>query len=164
MALLGVSRQIFEEAMPVFYKFNNFHAKNLHDLTCILQHCVARRRACFISIPFGQGDNAGRRVTKKAFSLLKSVKHLHNLEILIEDDPYLTPPGAAPYKSADEIPGIEFLSTIRGRELDVPCTCPTIESVLRPTMLTKDTETKDVKGKRKPRKIPRRTTKTTRDT
>jgi hypothetical protein len=113
MALLQVNRQIFEEAMPVFYNINKFHAKTLQELTHMLQHCGARRRACFTNISLDYGDDAGPRTAKKAF-ILKAAKYLHSLQISIGDRHYLEPRADAPlYKSADLVPGMEFLSFIK---------------------------------------------------
>jgi hypothetical protein len=113
MALLRVNRQIFEEAMPVFYNINKFHARTLQELTHMPQHCGARRRACFTNISLDYGDDAGPRTAKKAF-ILKAAKYLHSLQISIGDRHYLEPRADAPlYKSADLVPGMEFLSFIK---------------------------------------------------
>lgn len=148
MSLLRVNRQMFEEAMPVFYNVNTFHANSLQELTHMLQHCGARRRECFSNISFEYGDKTGPRTALKAFRLLMQVKYLHTLQISIEDKPYLgSGTNDAPYKSVDLMPGMELLGIIRVRELKFPPTYPRIESYLRPRMLMSEDEAEKMKAK-----------------
>lgn len=148
MALLRVNRQIFGEAMPVFYNVNSFHANTLQDLTHMLQHCGARRRACFNNISFDYGEKTGPRTAIKAFRLLMEVKYLHSLQISIEDKPYLEAgPDAPLYKSADQMPGLELLGIIRVRGLEFLRACPKVESYLRPRMLMKEDEAEKIRAK-----------------
>jgi hypothetical protein len=150
MALLRVNRQIFEEAMPVFYSVNKFHVDSLQELTHMLQYCGARRRGCFSNVSFDYGEKTGPRTALKAFRLLMDVKYLHGLRISIEDKPYLESgpfSSAPPYKSPDLMPGMALLGIIRVRELEFPRVCPKIESYLRPRMLMTEDEAEKMKAK-----------------
>ncbi|GAB7332264.1 hypothetical protein MBLNU13_g04107t2 [Cladosporium sp. NU13] len=150
MALLRVNRQVFEEAMPVFFHVNNFHANSLQELTHMLQHCGARRRACFSNISFDYGEKTGPRTALKAFRLLYEAKYLHSLQISIEDKPYLEsgPNNSDPtYRSPGLMPGMELLGIIPVRELKFSGTCPKIGTYLRPRMLMKEGEAEKMKAK-----------------
>ena len=150
MALLRVNRQMFEEAMPVFYSVNRFHAESLQELTHMLQHCGARRRACFSNISFNYGDRTGPRTALKAFRLLIEAKYVHSLQISIEERHYLESgplAKAPPYKSPDLMPGMKLLSIIRVRELEFPRACPNVEFYLRPRMSMGEDEAERIKAK-----------------
>jgi len=150
MAPLRVNRQIFEEAMPVFYNVNKFHVKSLQELTRMLQHCGARRRACFSNISFDYGGKTGPKTAMRAFRLLNEVKFLHSLEMSVDEESYLEARSStvAPrYKSPEQMPGIELLGITRVRELGFPRACPQIESYLRPRMLMTEDEAEKVKAK-----------------
>jgi hypothetical protein len=163
LALLRVNHQIFDEAVPVFYGVNTFHAETLQDLTHMLLHCGARRRAFFSSISFVYEGHPGPRTVKKAFTLLKEAKCLRKLQILIEDKLHLETSGInifKPYVSVNQIPGLELLSSIRARQLEFPRVCPRIESFLREKMLTNEDEDEVVGRKVKRARTSRKNEKT----
>jgi hypothetical protein len=126
MALLLVNRQIFEEAMPVFYGVNHFHVAEPLELTNMLKHCGARRRPHFTSISISYDQTVGPRTAIKAFKLLKDVKRLRRLEVETADtvSTHVLP----------QLPGIHYLGSVRVRELHFTGDCPLIEAYLRPTM------------------------------
>lgn len=152
LALLLVNRQIFEEAMPVFYEVNHFHAADLLELTTMLKHCGARRRPHFTSISVAYVQSVGPRTAIKAFKLLKDVKRLRRLEIETTD----AGPTTGGYKPLDsssvpQLPGFKILNGVRVRELHFTGTCPLIEAYLRQTMV-KDSRGENKGGKGKSRK------------
>lgn len=168
MALLCVNRQIFKEAMPVFYSTHKFYVDNLHELGDMLLHCGPRRREHFTNISMSYSsrysDSIGPKTTSRAFKLLKEVKSLRSLEIAVEDQAFLKGgrSRSARHESVAKIPGMRMLSELRVRKLDFTCNCPMIESYLRPKML-KDIggdEVDEPHGKRKParksRKVPKK--------
>ena len=155
MALLFANKQIFEEAMPVFYDVNHFHATSLLELYNMLSHCGARRRPCFTNISFRYTANGAGIVIKsaaRAFELLKEVKCLRRLEIEAVDTDFF---GSNRFATqVHELPGFKVLSGVRVKELSFPLKCPVIESYLKQTMLreARDEPIKIPKSKAKPRK------------
>jgi hypothetical protein len=146
LALLLVNRQIFEEAMPVFYGVNHFHATELLELTNMLKHCGARRRPHFTSISVSYAQDVGPRTAIKAFKLLKDVKRLRRLEIETTD--YSFTSGTLNLNRVPQLPGIGILGSVRVRELHFTGDCPLIEAYLRQTMVIKSSE-EDEGGKGK---------------
>jgi hypothetical protein len=152
MALLFVNKQIFEEAMPVFYDVNHFHAANLIELYNMLRHCGARRRPYFTNISFRYSQGTGIKSAARAFELLKDVKRLRHLEIEVVDTDFF---GSNRFPMpVHELPGFKVLSSVRVRELYFPLKCPTIESYLKQTMLreARDEALEPPGGKGKSRK------------
>ena len=150
MALLLVNRQIFEEAMPVFYGVNHMHAPSLLQLTYMLKHCGERRRPHFTSISVSYAQSVGPKTANKAFRLLKEVKRLRRLEIETTDTTFDDHKRASPLESnaVPKLPGIESLRSVRVRELHFTLKCPLIEAYLRPSMVIKASD-KDEGGKGK---------------
>jgi hypothetical protein len=171
LALLCANRQIFEEAMPVFYNINTFAVPDIHGLSDMLLHCGARRRPFFTSIAFRFTPSYGTardgpKASIKAFDLLKDVKCLRSLKVCVSDNDFLKGPGAkfvARYSSVGRIPGIRLLSEVRVLKLDTGSNCPLIDAYLRPKMLkpSKEEDTNKVKAKTKPAKKSRKKVKTT---
>jgi hypothetical protein len=147
LALLLVNRQIFEEAMPVFYSVNHFHVTELLELTNMLKHCGARRRPYFTSISLDYNQHEGPRTAIKAFKLLKDVKRLRHLEIDTLDTCTI---GGEPLTSdgVPKLPGIKILGSVRVWELHFTGECPLTEAYLRPTMEIKGRD-EDKGGKAK---------------
>jgi hypothetical protein len=81
LALLGTNRQIFREAMPVFYNINHFHAVGVEEAVRMLQHCGPERRKHFKSISFGLQTQVSWADTKHCVELLMEVKDIHTLLI-----------------------------------------------------------------------------------
>lgn len=138
MALLCVNRQIYEEAMPVFYKVNPLHADNLNELAKLLLHCGTRRRTYFTDISFNFNARVGMKTINIALGLLKDIKCLRRLKISADDDDFLKGPEAyksARYDSVAEIPGMKLLSKVRCRELVFCFSNTKIESYLRPRIM-----------------------------
>jgi hypothetical protein len=163
MALLLVNRQIFEEAMPVFYGINHIHATSLLELTNMLKHCGERRRPHFTSISVSYARSVGPRTAIKAFKLLKDVKRLRRLEIETSDTDFRQDSKYGPLDSSKvpQLPGIKILSSIRVRELHFAGNCPVIEAYLRQTMEIKaGDEDKGSKGKARGKGKSRKSAKT----
>jgi hypothetical protein len=152
MALLFANKQIFEEAMPVFYDVNHFHATRRLELYNMLKHCGARRRLYFTNISFRYTNGSGIKSAARAFELLKEVKCLRRLEIEVVDTDFF---GSNRFATqVHELPGFKVLSGVRVKELSFPLKCPTIESYLKQMMLreARDEPLQNPKGKGKPRK------------
>jgi len=148
MALLRVNRQVFEEAMPVFYGVNHFHVRTPRELTNMLTFCGERRRPHFTSISFGYSPSVGPKTANKAFRLLKDIKRLRRLEITAFDASLKEGMKLMDCTSLLQLPGIEALRSVRVRELYLPPLCPLIEAYLRPTMVEKaHDEVKQGEGK-----------------
>jgi hypothetical protein len=159
LALLLVNRQIFGEAMPVFYSVNHFHATELLDLTNMLKHCGARRRPYFTSISIRYDPDVGPRTAIKAFKLLKDVKRLRRLEIETSDTGHQR--GPLDSNKIPQLPGMKILSGVRVRELHFTGDCPLIEAYLRPAMEIKaHDEDEGDKGKARGKGKSRKSAKT----
>jgi hypothetical protein len=155
VAVLFVNKQIFEEAMPVFYDVNHFHAATLLELYTMLKHCGARRRPYFTNISFRYTHGNGIKSAARAFELLKDVKHLRRLEIEAVDTDFFGPNRFA--MQVHELPGLKALSGVRVKELYFPLKCSKIESYLKQTMLkeARDEPLEKPSGKGKSRKSSR---------
>lgn len=80
LSLLLVNRQIFAEAMPVFYSTNTFKAQDLCSLVRLLRQCGERRRAHFAHIHFSYVSFKSTTIMAAA-ELLAEVTHLQLLTV-----------------------------------------------------------------------------------
>lgn len=86
LALLLANKQIFTEAVPIFYGINTF-ACDIYALPRMLRHCGERRRPCFsrLQISISDDHGASKIFTKQAFAMLAEVKQLKDVEISTKD-------------------------------------------------------------------------------
>lgn len=86
LALLLVNKQIFTEAVPIFYNINTF-ACDIYALPRMLRHCGERRRSYFsrLQISVSGYHGASKAFTKQAFAMLAEVKQLKDVEISTKD-------------------------------------------------------------------------------
>lgn len=81
MTLLSVNRQIFEDAMPVFYNINTFEVKCIQELSRMLRLCGSRQRVCFSHIEFEHIYSGTKDIRNKVFKMLAQVKQLQRLTV-----------------------------------------------------------------------------------
>lgn len=85
MSLLLANRQIFEEAMPVFYNINTFQVECIQDLARMLRLCGARRRVYFSRIEFEHRYSGTKEICKKVSKMLAEVKQLQRFTVRARD-------------------------------------------------------------------------------
>lgn len=128
LALLSANRQIFQEAMPVFYNINTFRAENPYQLVRMLRHCGARRLAYFSRIELAFDYKSDQpQLQKQAFRLLAQAKLLQDIHIVSSD-------GTFPLSKTAEIiipksiPWVNLLVGLNTRSLRFRGDCPRIEA------------------------------------
>ncbi|OQO12904.1 hypothetical protein B0A48_02368 [Cryoendolithus antarcticus] len=90
LALLLVSKDIFKEAMPIFYRDNSFHAASPLQLVDLLRGCGARRRKYFTDISVDCSRRSDAALAELAFRLLAGVPGLRSLALNIWDLQWLS--------------------------------------------------------------------------
>ncbi|PPJ60830.1 hypothetical protein CBER1_11639 [Cercospora berteroae] len=131
LALLVTCKQVYQEAMPVFYGQNNFVCRSLDQLQVFLEATPKARRAHISRITFYY-DAYCRRGTHAALRMLKEQERLHTLHVWISEFDWLkvtttTRPLVRKYKNVSDIPAIQILRSIRGlKEVTFHGDCDTV--------------------------------------
>lgn len=128
MSLLLVNRQIFEEAMPVFYNINTFHVKGIQDLARMLRLCGARRRVYFSRIDFEHRYSGTKDISKKVFKMLAEVKQLQHFTVRANDEIHLR--GYRAY-DADDTAWMDLLCDLKCLSVELLGDCPRIEAYMQ---------------------------------
>lgn len=146
LALLSANRQIYEEAMPYFYRCNHFYASSGLQLRKMLAGCGVRRRKHFTSIAFTYDFSdycyaPGHRdienlIACACFDMLGEVKNLRFLQI--EAESWMIRRG-----ESDGPPGLDTLRMVKVEKLELAGACAGLERYLREEM-TKPRVPKDV--------------------
>ena len=89
MSLLLVNRQIFHEAMPVFYNINTFQVTGIQELSRMLRLCGSRRRVYVFRIDFEHTYCGTNEIAKKVFKMLAQVKKLQRFTVRANDSRHL---------------------------------------------------------------------------
>ncbi|KAK8196064.1 hypothetical protein M8818_007216 [Zalaria obscura] len=153
LAILSVSKHIYQEALPYFYNSNRFHFETLWCLRQFLTGIGPER--C------GYLDQISVRYTVQmdqdasgAFKALTTCERLRSLRILNFDEAYYLdsrssrlPSLRGRCNSPNDIPGISQLSQLRGiKDLSFSSPpCPQLEAFLRP-LITRPHEASTDKG------------------
>jgi hypothetical protein len=148
LSLLLTNRQIFEEAMPVFYNINTFQARDFQGLVRMLRFCGERRRVHFSRIEIKHPLGASDSTTKKAFNLLGQVKQLQHVAV------HLT--GLDDFRTSDQS-GLErsvwldLLCRLKARSVECLGDCPIVQAYVREKrsqIEDKDEQAPATKGKK----------------
>jgi hypothetical protein len=142
LCLLLSNRQIFQEAMPVFYNTNTFKVQSLSMLSKFLSNCGAAKRLHLARIEFSHHDSLGKRATKKAFDLLAQAKHLQYLKILTLDRFYLF------VAEPRDVYWVQLLRKLNVASIHVDSEGGRIEAYVQEERSRKAKEVKQVKSKK----------------
>lgn len=117
-ALLQVSKQVFQEAMPVFYGGNNFVFPTLERMLWFLERTPESRRNHVNHINFHY-ESFEVTDAARAFRFLKEISKLRKLDVVIGISLRccirpLWGSSSPQYSSLLEVPGIDTLGTVRG--------------------------------------------------
>lgn len=145
MPLLLANRQIFQEAMPVFYNVNTFRVDNFLELMRLLRFCGATRRAHFTHIEVRYPDHVSRSTAKKAFDLLAEAKQLQSLKVWVDDSPLRGPPYIDPQK----VYWVKWLCKLDVPSLHIEGDGGKIETYIREQRALKDSDVEQVKFKKR---------------
>jgi hypothetical protein len=125
LSLLLTNRQIFEEAMSVFYNINTFQANDIQGLVRMLRFCGERRRAHFSRVEINKPCYAGVSATRQAFDLLAKIKKLQHVAVYTTDRFDFKAEGAA------KSPWIDLLCESPLRSFECLGDCPKIQAYVR---------------------------------
>ena len=131
-----VNRQIFEEAMPVFYNINTFYVKDIYRLARMLRLCGGRRRVYFSRIELFHASYAGTTaMIKKTFAMLAEAKQLQCITVRCRDVD-----DSFPALNADDSRKtiwIELLCDLKCKSVEITGDCPQTETYMREYRLKK---------------------------
>jgi hypothetical protein len=128
LSLLLTNRQIFEEAMPVFYNINTFQVSDIQSLTRMLRLCGQRRRVHFTRIEIKNPPCDSASTIKKAFHLLAQVKQLQHVAVhLTSIDDFRTSDQSGLERSV----WLDLLSRLKVRSVECLGDCPKVKAYLR---------------------------------
>ncbi|KAF2159777.1 hypothetical protein M409DRAFT_60546 [Zasmidium cellare ATCC 36951] len=116
LSVLSVSKQVFQEAMPIFYSTNNFTFDSLQHLLWFLEATPAARRDHIEHVSFYYMDGY-EKFASPAFKLLKEISHLRELDIGVAESYWknLVKVDWTPkYPDVLKVPGAFTLRSIRG--------------------------------------------------
>lgn len=142
---LLANRQIFQEAMPVFYNINTFRVCGPKRLVQLLRWCGASRRAQFSRIEVEEYDDGKRATTKEVFDLLAGVKQLQYLSITTRDSWFLKKPTSAP----KNINWVRSLCKLKVASLQIESIGGQIASYVREERSRMASEVEQVKPKKR---------------
>ncbi|KAK5171372.1 uncharacterized protein LTR77_004516 [Saxophila tyrrhenica] len=146
---LLVSKQFYAEAMPVFYRTNNFHATSTSVLYHMLIRMAPNRLQHLTQISFQYHGNFGTETTK-AFAILAQLDHLKKLDIFANKQEWIGRgsfvPSSKRYSSVMNMDGVDKLRAIRGLDRVTFHGSPTLERELKPDMLKPKTKKKSTRA------------------
>lgn len=128
MSLLLVNRQIFEEAMPVFYNINTFQVECIQDLARMLRLCGARRRVYFSRIEFEHRYSGTKEICKKVFKMLAEVKQLQRFTVRANDVRHL---GGHDAYNPENTQWMDLLCDLKCSSVELLGDCPKIEAYMQ---------------------------------
>ena len=120
MSLLLVNRQIFEEAMPVFYNINTFHVGCIQDLARMLRLCGERRRVYFSRIELEHRYRGTEDICKKVFKMLAEAKQLQHFTVRVHNA----------YNS-DSTLWIDLLCDLKCQSVELLGKCPDVRAYMQ---------------------------------
>lgn len=152
LALLRVNREIFNEAMPVFYSANSFVCSDLIHLEDFLATLAPERREQLRHISFFYTKNTHMKAAK-AFKMLGEIEKLKRLDIVIDEEDFagLTKSkGERMFPDLLRLPGFHTLRSMRAvKTVQFHGKCDTIREALQSWVV--DIQVKTSKAK-KPKK------------
>lgn len=120
MSLLLVNRQIFDEAMHVFYNINTFQVGSIHCLARMLRLCGERRRVYFSRIELEHRYPGTEEICKKVFKMLAEVKQLQHFTVRIHNA----------HKS-DSTLWMDLLCDLKCQSVEVLGDCPKVRAYMQ---------------------------------
>ena len=150
LALFSVNKEIYQEAMPVFFGDNLFVCKSTRDLHDLLFGTTEERRNHIRYIAFSIIHDC-KHYAAKTFKLLATLPRLRHLDIWINEDSFKTDKKGLAGLPGFVLPGFPALRSMRGLEaVRFHGECDTIKNVLEAEMTKPKKEKKTaVAGKRK---------------
>jgi hypothetical protein len=138
---LLVNRQFYKEAMPSFYRVNNFVHERLVDLKYNLSKLATSRLQHITHVSFRYSGNYPS--SAKVFKLLKDMKGLRTLNICVDEASWLSriptqQEDPEKYSSVLNMNGMATLRSIRGLNDVTFHGSPTLQSTVRPEMLRRE--------------------------
>lgn len=136
LALLSVNKEIFNEAMPVFYSINSFVCSDLFHLESFLATLAPERREQLRHISFFYTKNTHSKAAK-AFKMLGEIQKLKRLDIVIDEADFvgLTKPksqGERMFPDVLKLPGFHTLKSMRAvKTVQFHGNCDTIRQALQ---------------------------------
>lgn len=139
LALFLACKQVYREAMPVFYGQNTFVCRSLDQLQGFLKATPEPRRSYLRHITF-YFDTSHTRGIPAALKMLKKQHRLQSLHIWVSEHDWLTlwRPGSLDprYSDVSEIPGVTFLRSFRGlKNVAFQGDCASLRSLLQADMI-----------------------------
>lgn len=149
LALFLVNRQIFQEAMPVFYQNKLFHLWDVFHLSGFLSGMPARRLSQLGHLAFNYNETNlyWSPATDKIRGLdacdlsLAAMVTLNKLEVNIDEARWMEMPEdvctatgrTCPLTNASDIPGMQALAIMarKARKLEVFGVCPLVKEYLK---------------------------------
>jgi hypothetical protein len=137
LALLLVSKQLYQEAMPIFYGGNHFACSTIGDLRRFLEFTPESRKDYIGHVSF-HINNQDARIARTTFELLKEVKYLREIDIWISEIEWgavQTRRKSKKYSDMLKIPGLQVLGSMRGlKRVAFHGDCDTVKAYLSPLM------------------------------
>ncbi|CZT20947.1 uncharacterized protein RCC_06808 [Ramularia collo-cygni] len=155
-ALLRVNKEIFNEAMPVFYSINSFVCTDLFHLDIFLATLAPERREQLKHISFFY-TKATYAKAAKAFKMLGEIEKLKRLDIMIDEEDFVgltNSKGVRMFPDVLKLPGFHTLRSMRAvKTVQFHGECDTIRDALQSWVV--DNEAKAAQ----PKKMKKKTTK-----
>ncbi|KAK4549697.1 hypothetical protein LTR36_004998 [Oleoguttula mirabilis] len=152
LALLQVNKQIYQEALPVFYSVNTFICYSIHELDKLLKCASESRRKHIGHIIFNYSPS-DTQPASSAFRLLKTVEHLRKLDITVDESAWLdvkNRKGEPAYPDLEKLPGLATLRIIRGlKTVTFHGDCEKLRAYLVPEMTKPKSKKKASTGAKK---------------
>jgi hypothetical protein len=130
LAILGVNKQIYQEAMPIFYGKNVFACEYVGELTGLILNTPSARRNHIRHVKFQYKTwSCDTKCVSQCFKIMKDMESLRRLDIEIEEErpcPAKMTAASNPLK----LPGLRDLASLRVREVNIYGDCPTYRARL----------------------------------
>ena len=137
LALLLVSKQVYKEAMPIFYGGNHFACSTIGDLGRFLRFTPESRKDNVRYVSF-HINNQDAKIAQTTFELLSQVKRLREIDIWISKTEWgavQTRGKTKKYSNMFKIPGLQVLGSMRGlKRVTFHGDCDTARTHLGPVM------------------------------
>lgn len=128
MSLLLANRQIFQEAMPVFYNINIFQVTGIQELSRMLRLCGSRRRVYFSCIEFEHTYCGTKDIAKRTFKMLAQVNQLQRFAVRVNNERHTQ--GFRAY-DADNTVWMDLLCDLKCTSVEVLGDCPKIHDYMQ---------------------------------
>ena len=127
LSLLLVNKQIYEEALPFFYRLNIFTFTSVTTMAGFLKKLPSSRQRYIRDLAFSYGPGEGK-FAESAFQALASMENLSKLHVDIVESKWLH---RQPDKKILRLPGLGTLRKIRVEEVVFSKHCPKVAALLK---------------------------------